>query len=272
MKFDVVLATMNSVSRIGEVMFRNVLKAICTRIPVNKLLAVDDGSQDQTFDVLRQFHAIFIKGQGSLGKAREIGIRNAETPWFYFVDDDNLVTPGFHGKMCKHIDERTGMIFPRAIIPYDSYNIKYEKLIWKFRSSLGLREAVLRRSYTGATLINKGAVEGIRIPAVARQEDYYIKKHCEENGWKVKYAPEAVVWHVSPALPSLRTNYLEGRGMAVVGAISKTRMLASWLLTYPKCLFALPYVRNRELLIEIPRMYFVKYKGYIDGRNQLGQC
>jgi len=263
-KLDVVMPTLNSVSRIGVDVFRKVLQRIFTEIPVNRLIAVDDRSKDETLDVLKEFDATILNGTGSLGKAREIGIRNVETEWFYFVDDDNLVPRKFHERMWRYADEKTGMIFANAIIPFDNYMVKYETIVGKFRRTLGLKEVVQKRGYTGATLVRTKALQGIEIPNIARQEDKYIKSYCEHRGWIVKYASDLIVLHFHRDLPSYKTQYLEGYGLAKVKAISQKRMLISWLLAYPKSLIAFPYVRKVTLLYENPKMYYVKYQGYVD--------
>jgi hypothetical protein len=160
------------------------------------------------------------------------------------------------------------MIFPQSVIPYDNYVVKYEAMIGKLRRSLGLRDVVESRGYTGATLVRKQAVKRIRMPAVGRQEDYYIKKYCEHQNWKVKYASDIVVLHFNRHLPSYQIQYLEGYGMAMIKSVSRNRMLIAWFLTYPKSLITLPYVRNLNLLRDVPKMYYIKYRGYIDAVHQ----
>jgi glycosyltransferase involved in cell wall biosynthesis len=59
---------------------------------VNRLIVVDDGSKDMTLDIEKEFDATVLRGIDSLGKAREIGVLNVETEWFYFIDD-NLIPP-----------------------------------------------------------------------------------------------------------------------------------------------------------------------------------
>jgi len=48
-----------------------------------------------------------LSGVGSLGKAQEIGIKNVETRWFYF-DDDNLIPRGFHNKCGDMLTAKQG--------------------------------------------------------------------------------------------------------------------------------------------------------------------
>jgi len=263
-KLDVVMPTLNSVSRIGEEVFRKVLRRVFTEIPVNRLIVVDDRSKDETLDVLKEFDVTILNGTGSLGKAREIGIRNVETEWFYFVDDDNLVLRKFHERMWRYADEKTGMIFANAIIPFDNYMTRYESIVGKFRKALGLKEVVESRGYTGATLVRTEALKQIEIPEIARQEDKFIKNYCEQHGWLVKYASDVVVLHLNQDLPNYKTEYLEGYGLAKLGAISQNRMLISCLLTYPKVLLAFPFVRTAKSLSNIPKMYYIKYRGYLD--------
>jgi hypothetical protein len=153
------------------------------------------------------------------------------------------------------------MIFANAIIPYDN---RYENIVGKLRKALGLREVVQERGYTGATLVRTQALEGIEVPNIARCEDRYIKSYCEHRGWIVKYASDVIVLHFHRDLPNYKTKYLEGYGLAKIKAISQKRMLISWLLAYPKSLIAFPYVRRAALLYEIPKMYYIKYRGYVD--------
>ena len=67
--------------------------------------------------------------------------------------------------------------------------------------------------------------------------------------------------HLNPNLPSYKTQYLQGYGLASKSGISKKNMF-SWLSTYLKVLLAFPFIRNSEVLKEIPKMYYVKYQGY----------
>jgi glycosyltransferase involved in cell wall biosynthesis len=269
-KLDVVMPTLNSVSKIGEDVFRKVLRRVFTEIPVNRLIVVDDRSKDKTLDVLKEFDVTILNGTGSLGKAREIGIRNVETEWFYFIDDDNLVPHKFHGRMWRYANGKTGMIFANAIVPFDNYMVRYEIIMGKFRKALGLKEVVESRGYTGATLVRTEALKQIEIPEIARQEDKFIKNYCEQHGWLVKYASDVTVLHLNQDLPNYKTQYLEGCGLAKLRVISQKRMLISWLLTYPKALLVFPYAHTITLL-DIPKMYYIKYRGYLDALKSTAQ-
>ena len=132
---------------------------------------VDDGSTDETVDMLRKFNAVILPDVGSLSKAREIGIRNVETEWFYFIDDDNLIPQQFLEKMWKHPNEKIGMIYPNRVIPFDNWLVRYEEVVRRYRKAFGLKEVAEIRSYTGATLVRTRALSGINIPMIARYGD-----------------------------------------------------------------------------------------------------
>lgn len=180
-RFDVVMPTLKSVSRIGRTIFVKILSQIHKCIPLNRLLVVDDGSNDGTLEILEEFNAVVMKGAGNLGKAREIGIKNVETDWFYFIDDDNLVPPKFHERMWQKVEKNTGMIYPNAVSPFDNYVVRYENIIGKMRRTLGFKNVWEIRGYTGATLVRTCAVKEIEIPNIARQEDRFIKNFIEQR-------------------------------------------------------------------------------------------
>jgi len=57
-KIDVVMPALNSISKIGEDVFRKVLRRVFTEILMNRLIVVDDRSKDKTLDALKEFDGI----------------------------------------------------------------------------------------------------------------------------------------------------------------------------------------------------------------------
>jgi glycosyltransferase involved in cell wall biosynthesis len=261
-KFDVVMPTLNSASRIGNNMFREVLLKIYREIPVNKLIAVDDRSTDDTLYILRQFGALVIGGTGSLGAAREIGVRTVESEWFYFIDDDNLIPPHFHKTMSRYIDDKTAMICAVADNPSGNWYAKHEAIISRIYTVFRRPSAEVRRGYTGATLVRTEAIKNINIPPVPRMEDYYIKKYLEEKGWKTKIAADAHVIHHSRI--SDKAHYFDGYYMHKFGFVSLRRMILAWLLSYPKTLLTTIISEDVEIARNVPKVFYLRLKGYID--------
>ncbi len=122
MRFDVVIPTLNSASRVSNEFFKTVIESIYEKIPVDRLIVVDDCSKDKTLQILSEFPNVkFVTGGGSLGKAREIGVSHVSTEWFYFVDDDVILPKGFHNKIMQHTGEpRINIIWPDTRNPSEN--------------------------------------------------------------------------------------------------------------------------------------------------------
>jgi len=263
MKLDVVMATMNSASRVNERFFRHVLSAIFREIPVNRLIVVDDDSRDSTLKILKEFEDVkIVNGLGSLGKAREIGIRNVETPWFYFIDDDNVIPRKFHEKMLKHVNDKVGMVHAVPFNPSQTWYAKHEMILSRMYSYFRRVEGATRRGYTGATLMRLEAVRDMTVPPISRMEDYRIKKYLEENGWEVKTALDVSVVHYSKI--SDKAHYFDGYYMCEFGFVSLPRMILAWLFNYPKSLLTTMISRDLGIAKNIPKIFYLRLRGYVD--------
>jgi hypothetical protein len=53
------------------------------------------------------------------------------------------------------------MIFPKAVIPYDNYVVRYETIVGRLRKAMGLKGTVENRGYTGVTLILTQAISAL---------------------------------------------------------------------------------------------------------------
>lgn len=65
-----------------------------------ELILVDDGSVDNTFDILKEFEKncsvhtrVFQKENGGPGSARNYGVKKASGKWIVYVDGDDIVSP-----------------------------------------------------------------------------------------------------------------------------------------------------------------------------------
>lgn len=80
-----------------------------------EIIAVDDASTDNSFEILKdfeqrfpdRFHAIHSKVNKHQGGAKNIGLRLAKGDWIGFIDSDDWITPDMYEKLiCKA--EETG--------------------------------------------------------------------------------------------------------------------------------------------------------------------
>jgi Glycosyltransferases involved in cell wall biogenesis len=91
MKVDVIVLTKNSGKEL-----ESCLNSVYENIPVNRIIAVDGYSTDDTLEILHKFdekyhNIVLIQDEGTRGRARQIGIEEAETEWLMFVDSDVIL-------------------------------------------------------------------------------------------------------------------------------------------------------------------------------------
>lgn len=87
MKISVVIPTYNRANFLSSC-----LQSVLTQTrSVDEIIVVDDGSNDHTQDVLKEFdiHYVYQTNQG-VAHARNVGIQKAKNEWIAFLDSDDL--------------------------------------------------------------------------------------------------------------------------------------------------------------------------------------
>jgi glycosyltransferase involved in cell wall biosynthesis len=101
MNISVVIPTYNRAASLQEAI-RSVLAQTC---PVNEIIVVDDGSTDNTGELVRSMNGIvryaYQENQGP-SAARNRGIREAQGDWVAFLDSDDLWLPA---KIERQVEE-----------------------------------------------------------------------------------------------------------------------------------------------------------------------
>lgn len=111
-KVSVIMPTYNRGGMIGTA----IESVLAQTHPSWELLIVDDGSSDNTFDVVGSFAAdsrirIFRQHHRGVSAARNTGLANAEGDWIFYLDSDNRWAPDFLRSMVvylKHVGRRCG--------------------------------------------------------------------------------------------------------------------------------------------------------------------
>lgn len=182
MRIDVVMLTKNSNNKY----FKKVLKSIKREIPLNELIVIDGFSSDGTVEMIKKYFKKLkiISTKASLGKCREIGIKNVTTKWFMFVDSDVELPSSFFKKIMKYLDWGDA-IEPNFIIKFIDSN-----------KQIGPeRRRNERRGLCLATLIKKDIIKNIRIPPMKAYEDEFIRQYVLKKGGKWIKIKDPIVVH-----------------------------------------------------------------------------
>lgn len=109
MMFTVVICTFNRADRVGEA----VASVLEQTYGDYELLVVNDGSTDDTAEVLRSFTGervrVIEQANGGLSAARNTGIREASGRFVAFLDDDDSVSPTWLEGLACGVDPSTGL-------------------------------------------------------------------------------------------------------------------------------------------------------------------
>lgn len=203
MKIDVIVLTKNSEERL-----ESCLKSIYENLPVNRIIVADGYSTDGTLEILNEFdekhhNIVLIQDRGTRGKARQIGIKEAKTEWFMFVDSDVILCDDWFNRAKQFMKEDVGAIWGIEIWS----GIQDPTVLKVFLQTT--RKVFEIRGGTHDLLVRREAIKNVRIPENLHVfEDAYIKDWITKMGYKViscydpyciHYRPQ-VVWTIKESI------------------------------------------------------------------------
>jgi glycosyltransferase involved in cell wall biosynthesis len=125
MKISAVIPTYNAVDYLAEAIW----SALRQTRPPDEILVVDDGSTDETANVLRQFGppVICIRQENrGLSAARNRGIHQAGGDWIALLDADDIWSPRKLEVQCATIAR-----VPDAVLAYTAHStLRAGKIVW----------------------------------------------------------------------------------------------------------------------------------------------
>jgi cellulose synthase/poly-beta-1,6-N-acetylglucosamine synthase-like glycosyltransferase len=199
---SIVVPAFNAAGRIGCC-----LKALCAEAQRwnAEIVVVDDGSSDDTAEIVRRYPKVRLIHQANTGPAaaRNRGAFAAKGDIVVFTDDDCVPARGWLDAMLKPFDD------PEVVAAKGVYRTKQKELVARFvqteyedryRLMAGMDSIDFIDTYSAAYRRNRFLEMNGFDPEfpLASAEDAELSYRMSARGWKMKFAPEAVVYHSHP--------------------------------------------------------------------------
>lgn len=202
MSVSIIIPTLNGASRIG-----NCLDALVKHTAEYdpEILVVNDGSTDNTVDVVARYPRVRLISQPNAGPAaaRNRGASEANGQIILFTDDDCVVTPDWISAMMAPFDdpEVVGVkgiyCTTQKSLAARFVQIEYED---RYRSMARLASIDFIDTYSAGFRRDRFLqMNGYDTSfPVACAEDIELSYRMSSLGWTMKFAPAAVVRHTHP--------------------------------------------------------------------------
>jgi glycosyltransferase involved in cell wall biosynthesis len=194
------------------------VKALCAQADTAnaEILVVNDGSSDNTAEVVRRFPNVRLIDQANAGPAvaRNRGAFEARGKILVFTDDDCVPATGWLDAMLRPFQD------PGVVAAKGVYRTRQHELIARFvqseyedryRLMKGLDSIDFIDTYSAAFRRDRFLeMDGFDQDfPLACAEDAELSYRMSARGWTMKFAPEAVVYHSHPRTLSeyLRKKY-----------------------------------------------------------------
>lgn len=255
-----------------EKLLKNLLDSLHNQsYPVDKLeiIIVDDGSKDGTRQMAEEYQKgsnrnlkYFFQQNKGPAAARNTGIRNSRGSFIVFIDDDCVASSNWLEEMIGGFDD-----FNVAGVGGRIKTIATKSIISEYCSYIGVMEKPIMQADTVKYLV--GANSSFRkehlnaagwfneaIPLGG--EDLDISFRLEQAGYKLKFNPEAVIYHLhrQTLKELLATFFKYGKGSAIF-YLQGSKKKSTIFFMYLKSLF--PYSR---LPINFWKNYFFQKIGF----------
>lgn len=199
---SIVVPAFNAAGRIGYC-----LDSLCAQAePWNaEILVVNDGSSDNTAEIVRRYPKVRLINQANTGPAaaRNRGAFAAKAEILIFTDDDCVPASGWLDAMLKAFND------PEVVAAKGVYRTRQKELIARFvQTEYEDRYRLMERldsidfidTYSAAFRRSRFLeMNGFDTEfPLASAEDAELSYRMSARGWKMKFVPQAVVYHSHP--------------------------------------------------------------------------
>lgn len=199
---SIIIPTFNGASRIGQCL--DALRKQ-RREGVAEIIVVDDGSSDATREVVRQYAGARFIRQDNAGPAaaRNRGANAARGDILLFTDDDCVPAPNWLDAMLAPFADPEVVGTKGAYLTHQkSFIARFVQLDYedRYRLMSGFEQIDFIDTYSAAFRRGRFLEMGGYDTAfpVACAEDIELSYRMARRGWKMKFAPRAMVYHTHP--------------------------------------------------------------------------
>ena len=199
---SIIIPTFNGASRIGNCLDSLVNQTTDRDV---EILVVDDGSTDNTADVVRRYSSVRLVTQANAGpaSARNRGAMEARGTILLFTDDDCVPMPDWLEAMLEPFQD-IEVVGAKGVyrthqksLAARFVQIEYED---KYRLMAGLPSIDFIDTYSAAFRRDRFLeMTGYDTSfPVACAEDIELSYRMSARGWKMNFVPAAIVYHTHP--------------------------------------------------------------------------
>lgn len=202
MSISVIIPTFNGASRIGYCLDALIQHTAGRNV---EILVVNDGSTDDTADVVQQYSGVRLITQANAGPAaaRNRGALATCGTIILFTDDDCVPTPNWLDAMLEPFEN------PEVVGAKGVYRTRQKSLVARFvqieyedkyRLMARLPDIDFIDTYSAAFRRDRFLeMTGYDTSfPLACAEDIELSYRMSARGWKMKFAPNAIVYHTHP--------------------------------------------------------------------------
>src|SRR3954453_4018507 len=239
----------------AEVIASSLSSLLELRYPYYEIIAVDDGSDDQTYEKMKEFEGnhygvrvqVFRKENSGKADTLNYGIRRSRAPIVVCMDSDSRLTPNSLRYAVRHFQD------PNVGAVAGNVKVINRHNIWTKLQALEYIEGlnIVRKAQAFFRSVNviPGPMGIFRRTAMEATggydsdtfaEDFDLTVKILADGWKIDYEPKAVAYTEAPEelLDIIKQRYRWSRG--ILQAIRKQRHLltrSSGVITTPLSLW-----------------------------------
>jgi len=224
----------------GEVIAASLSSLLELRYPYYEIIAVDDGSTDNTYEKMREFEGnhygvrVSVYRKENSGKADTLnyGIRRSKAPVVVCMDSDSRLTPAALRYAVRHFND------PHVGAVAGNVKVINRHNIWTKLQALEYIEGlnIVRKAQAFWRTVNvipgpigifrRSAIEGVGgYDSDTFAEDFDMTVKILAEGWKIHYEPKAVAYTEAPEelLDIIKQRYRWSRG--ILQALRKQKHL-----------------------------------------------